>query len=846
MTIQTGDIKLLKAQVMLDTPDGGGAMSNVEVIDGESNNVFPDVSELDRTYGRIAIRKIFPAIQTTNNDAYFGAHAIISKNPLDPNVSATMFSTESWTDRRVAAASRVESYLSSGPKIAGYLFENHVFGQKAIQLFQRPNVELPTVGKTLLLAGNEGQVNEYKQYVRITRVTAVEHTYTYNGNQDYQGVVVSCDLSDALRYDFSGSAASRTFTQEVNKTVVRDTLVADAAVYYGCASTAQVGHIGEFSVKVDDIFAQLVPSAQTETPALDQRPAATSILQLAAAPRLIQVPVASHTQRIKIAPENRGFNYVTILKPLPAAGSVVVSYRALGNWQTIKDNGDGTLSGEGSGTVNYLTGSVQVTFNVLPDVLSNVIFNWADNVPFVNRSNQGPSVRPPEFAFSLQKRGISPSSLSISWTSNNVVKNATDNGTGKLTGDAVGEIVYASGEVFIRPTAMIDAGGEFSCTFQWQNHVMELKTGLAPDNAGVIGFTTTQEPVPGTVSVEWITVTKTSSTSGSSVGNSSTSKKDNASSGMIVHEETYMTSWVEGLVQEGLMGGSINANAAQQISTPTVHYKQEVGQWTEPFSKSSSANNSATYSQTDKKVSETEKVTLHSATDSAGGSFYGTLGTINYAGKNGSIRVVGSPTSNSYQSDHETGASFDQIDNINEGGAIGNTGGGGATTAKGGNYSTLTIKEELAAAAVYVSYSVAPAAPQAGNFVFTTPAVVIDLAPYTIDRIQPGSVLFTWMGHTYQDVEGTIYRDRTNNFAGYESGTLDYSTGLAVMTDYVVGVGAFSLQSLWTTKGDWRTASIYFRTQLSPNKAVRPHPIRDRRNRRANYCAKSARWNVFG
>ncbi|MBX7228423.1 MAG: hypothetical protein K1X48_02305 [Burkholderiaceae bacterium] len=818
MTIQTGDIKLMKSQVMLDTPDGGGAMSNVEVIDGQSNNVFPDVSELDRTYGRIALRKVFPAIQTTNNDAYFGAHAIISKNPADPYVSATMFTTKSWTDRRDAAADRVETYLSSGPKINGYLLENHVLGQKSIQIFQRPSVALPTVGKTLLLVGKEGLPAEYSQYVRITRVTAVESTFTYNGNQDYQALVVTCDISDPLRFDFAGSAPSRTFTQESGKTVIRDTLVANAAVYYGCSSTVQVGHVGEFSIKVKDIFSQLVPSAQTETPALDQKPAATSILVLAESPRKVEVAVAAHTQRIKIAPENRGFNYVTILKPLPAAGSVSISYRALGNWYTIKDNGDGTLSGEGSGTVNYLTGSVQVTLTVLPDVFSNVIFNWADNVPFVNRSNQGPSVRPPEFAFSLQKRCITPNSFSVSWTSNNVVKNATDNGLGKLTGDAVGEIVYASGEVFIRPNAMIDAGGEFSCTFTWNNYVMETKTGLTPDNAGIIAFTVNQEPVPGTLSVEWMTVTKTSSSSGTSVGNTSASKKDNASSGMIVHEKTYMEEVVTGLVQQGLQGGSINLAHVEPISTPTIHYKPVVSQWTEPFSKSSSANSSATYSQTDKKVSETEKVTLHSATDGGGGSFYGTLGSINYAGKSASIRVVGSPTFNSYESEHETGGSFEEIDNINEGGQIGNTGGGGSTTSKGGNYGSQSVKESLSGAAVIVSYTVAPAAPQAGNFVFTVPATVIDLAPYTIDRIQPGSVLFTWMGHTYQDFEGKIYRDRTENFAGFESGTLDYSTGLAVLTDYVVGPGGFTLQSLWTTKTDWKAASVYFRTQLSPIK----------------------------
>lgn len=54
MPILTEDIKLLKSAVMADTPDGGGAMTGNPVIDGQSNNLFPDTSELDRALGRFA------------------------------------------------------------------------------------------------------------------------------------------------------------------------------------------------------------------------------------------------------------------------------------------------------------------------------------------------------------------------------------------------------------------------------------------------------------------------------------------------------------------------------------------------------------------------------------------------------------------------------------------------------------------------------------------------------------------------------------------------------------------------------------------------------------------------
>ena len=111
MPIQTGDIKLLKSQVLLDTTDGGGAMTSNEVIDGQSNNLFPDVSALDRTYGDVAMRKTFPAVQTNTNDSYYGSNVIVSRLPEDPRVNVSLFTTKDWVDRRSAARDTLPSSI---------------------------------------------------------------------------------------------------------------------------------------------------------------------------------------------------------------------------------------------------------------------------------------------------------------------------------------------------------------------------------------------------------------------------------------------------------------------------------------------------------------------------------------------------------------------------------------------------------------------------------------------------------------------------------------------------------------------------------------------------------------
>src|SRR5574338_1472671 len=156
MAIQEQNIKLLASQIMNDVPEGGGAATGTQITDGASNQIFTDISELDRTYGRVNLRKLFVAVQTPDTDGYFGAHVIVSDPPDDARVTCCLFSTEAGFDHRSDAVSRVESYLVAGPKWGGYLYENHVAGQRALALIQRVDSILPTVGQTLTLTKNEG------------------------------------------------------------------------------------------------------------------------------------------------------------------------------------------------------------------------------------------------------------------------------------------------------------------------------------------------------------------------------------------------------------------------------------------------------------------------------------------------------------------------------------------------------------------------------------------------------------------------------------------------------------------------------------------------------------------
>ena len=232
-----------------------------------------------------------------------------------------------------------------------------------------------------------------------------------------------------------------------------------------------------------------------------------------------------------------------------------------------------------------------------------------------------------------------------------------------------------------------------------------------------------------------------------------------------------------------------------------------------------SATTSSAHSRVSYNTSKTQDTVRHTLTDDGAGTF-GPDGTINYAGKTLNVRFVSLDSkTEGYKSDHEDAKAFE----------IWSTGGGGGdpgsttNSSKGGDYVDAAVGEQvLAASTVTVTYAETFAAAQTHSMTWTPPPVTIDLCPYTADYIVPGSVRFTWMGHVFEDYDGVLVRDRVGTDRGYVAGQVDYSSGVARVFDYVVGAGTtatdFTLQSLWTVRQTWTTASIFMRTQAAPLK----------------------------
>jgi len=797
MSIAKTDIKLMASERLTDYYDGGGQMTGTEIVDGVVNNLFPDISPLDRVYGRVSILKAFLAVMTANTDMYYGAHAIVTEPPEDDNVHVTLFSTNDFYDERDDAKDRIESYVSIAQELVWRPLNDQLEGQRAITAFARPGTVSPEIGETVVL---KNAVNGEMQYVRITELTSTRETFTHSSYGNFEVDLLTIGLSAALQYTFPGIEATP-YTTKAN-TRIHATVVADASSYFGVKKLAQPVSAGAMSFWVDSIYNQLVPTSQVETALVDQlmggdnvsliakgpvgsltftgtrsntanaihlpegfRPGSLAIdiigydfrdvrgnlvavdgdggftgyvdyasgqitieratawsgtVSLTATPACA-VATAFVSREIAIELANRAYNYTPNLSgPLPAPGSIIVSYMAQGKWYELYDNGQGVFvgneSGIGTGTVDYASGSAIITLGALPDVGTSIIIQWGHALEISDRRGTT-YAEPMMIAHTLPHQGIKPTSVTISWLDGATPKSATDNGNGAFTGDATGTIGYGSGEILFRPAGIPESATEYSIAYQQQT--------------------------PTTSTIMSVTAT------------------DNNLMFVIPHAP----------LRAGSVAVTYSVNQIKSVKADGTIVK----------------------------VSRSKK--FHD--DGLGNMKNGagtTVGTINYS--SGEINVVG----------------LDDYSYKIYGTPVAATGWSMSTYAVPTVTTGNAVQE--APSLVHATYAQDGAAtwlPQTDSL--AAPALTIELTPTTVETIVPNSVVFAMGGHGwYDDGAGNLYRDRSSSTGvGTIAGTVNYTTGLATLTSYpALSATAVTLTSLLTRDGGFTPDGYVFRTPGAP------------------------------
>jgi hypothetical protein len=774
MTILAGDIKLLKSDTLSDVPEGGGAITGAVIVDGQSNNIFDDISTMDRVYGAVHMRKVFPAVQTQTTDKYFGAHVILSKLPGDGKIGVNLFNTGDYFDRRPAAQSRVENYRAQGPTYNGFLWGTQYQGSRAIAIFQAESAPIPGIGDVLLIKNSTDS-----QYVRLVRMTESVQSFT-----DSQGVfkrrILEIEISDILTHDFVGSEISRLDTLTPSAKLYK-TVVANAARYYSARPLAVAGSLNALSVKVDSVYSQVVPSSQSELALVDITAGSTAVPIIDAAtgstnfstsvafsagstiylgspclPGSLSIPVSgstlvdeagniksgstivgtidyaggiltfgaasptysgaktvtfrpaaapirvADTASIRVTAANRGYVWTINLNLPPKPGALVASYRALNKWYELRDNGNGGLigleAGIGSGTVNYVTGSVSVTTAALPDADSDIIFAWGQPADIFNRANLTPGKF--KIKHQLAQSGFDAATLVISWN-DGTARTATVNAAGVVSGYASGQLNLTTGLLEFTPTTLPLGGTTFTIAYNYGAATSKTLTAFQQSGNAVTLDLGDTNITPGSIKINWA------------------------------------AAW-----------------AADPAKTAPI--------------------TSGTLQQQD-------------ADNGSGALRGGRSSTIDYTA--GTLTFDATVSATYKTADFEL--SFLAV------GVEGEIAGGNLQRPIG--YTDATAQTTVPAAFT-VSYRTASAG-SSGSETLTLSQLEIDLTPGYAETIVLGSVLFTFGGRTYVDRLGQLFYgiDRQTG-AGTYAGTIDYTSGLCTLANWASGGDAtVTLIALATT-----------------------------------------------
>ncbi|MED5466585.1 MAG: hypothetical protein VX671_03360, partial [Pseudomonadota bacterium] len=81
---------------------------------------------------------------------------------------------------------------------------------------------------------------------------------------------------------------------------------------------------------------------------------------------------------LEVNQQTRSLTWVFQTEPKAAEATLTVEFRAQGSWYLLRDEGGGELTGDGTGTVDYATGTVNFTLAALPDAGTEIIIAWGE------------------------------------------------------------------------------------------------------------------------------------------------------------------------------------------------------------------------------------------------------------------------------------------------------------------------------------------------------------------------------------------------------------------------------------------------------------------------------------
>lgn len=811
------DVKLFRPERLTDNPDGGGLATATEIVDGQVNNLFDDISRIDRVNGELSLRKAFALAATADTALYSDLHLIVQAPPQDPRVSAVLFRTKKagnfvWDDERDDAKAQVERYLDESVISRMIPYDRQLEGQRTVLVYQRKELSLPEIGEVFALkVDSTGAV----EFIKVQDVDHEVQTFTDEGG-DFQVRVVTLTISQPLSQEFSGSQPNRYFTVDAGKSVVRKTIASDAARYKGVVSLAQDASIGDLTVKLESIFAQLVPAATTEVAVTDAEPAG------ATAQVIINESVITALS-MTVAQDGSGNLYL----PIDAqVGSIVIEVAGGGVARWVEQPTGGFVRTGGSGS----TGTVwtALTRSHLSYAGLNNSAGQLLTVKIIPALQVSKSAQSYQIPVQTQNRGYvyvaslqplpTPGSTIVSFRSQGRWYTLEDDGSGALVGEVgvgVGQVNFQTGTVQVTLGALPDVGSSIIFAFGGQSEY-EIRTGAVDIQPPEIRRTVVDGNVePGTFSVSWLAggVTKTATDDGAGTLSGGGTGRIIYSTGEYVLRPTLLPDPATEYVATYEAGATIQDTFTPSISSGSIALQASVV----PLRPKSVVID---YTGTSTTILHTFTRSRR-LTDNGSGQLLDEAGVI-VAGSDidyGTGLCSFNPNFNSYVPE-EVRESFS---NVLPGRVVSTSTGyyspvpiigqwivaleNQSKTVPFTNGTTVTMRYKQDSTTDASQTDTAPAQP-----------LRIDFLPAVGSSIVPGGLLFTMGGRTYYEHNSVLFYGMSpGTGVGTPAGSVDYVAGTATLTSWAGGVApALSLKGLLTILAQLPLGVVHGRTPGSP------------------------------
>lgn len=441
------DLFVVEAARMSAAADSGGLPSR-RVVSNHLNALFPPVSDVDNTVGRVNMRKVFAGVKRNDTAPLYGAHFALIDPPDHANISIIAFKATQYGDTREEARRRLEAYSVATIEAPMVLMSTQQTGSRLVQAYQALTDAQPNDGEVFCLRQDKSGYPFLEQYFRITDIKSeIRRFHEVRAGRSVSFVkrVLTMEVSEPLLHDFEGMEYPEESSRATCPVKILETQVSDSAVYHGVMSLASDITATDQTVTVDSIYGQLVPTSRAEKAVIDHKPTASPMW----------IPLGSARPVSNGVGGSGNIYFDTGVMP----GSVDLAGHT--------DNADGTLIHSGGNvlTVDYAQG---VIFNAPSRPAVTAVpatevsgASHTSAVP-ITIANQGTEWAP--FFDPIPAKG----SLTVEYVVLGKWYRLHDDGTGNLTGKdgtGGGHLSFATGSSTVSLGALPDVGSRI--IFSW-------------------------------------------------------------------------------------------------------------------------------------------------------------------------------------------------------------------------------------------------------------------------------------------------------------------------------------------------------------------------------------------